>query len=74
MEHKGNDYTNCDWCFRYNYKRIIQNTGGLGNRRTSRDHRNYTIVDYSENTEKSTGDLRRLVTQTPVKEHQLKLM
>ena len=30
------------------------------------DHPNYSIVDNSQNTEKSPGDLRRLaVTQTP---------
>ena len=41
----------------------------------SRDHPDYSIVDNSQNTEKSPGDLRRLaVTQTPVKDHQLTLM
>ena len=35
----------------------------------------YHIIENSQNTEKSPGDLRRLViTQTPVKDHQLKLM
>ena len=39
-------------------------------------HPNYNIIENSQNTEKSSGDLRRLgtVTQTPVKDHQLKLM
>ena len=33
------------------------------------------IIENSENTEKSSGDLRRLaVTQTPVKEHHLTLI
>ena len=42
---------------------------------TSRDHPNYSIVNNAQNTEKSPEDLRRLVvTQTPVKDHQLKLM
>ena len=41
----------------------------------SGDHPNYSIVENGQNTEKSPGDLRRLsVTQTPVKDHQLKLM
>ena len=41
----------------------------------SGDHPNYRIIGNSQNTEKSPGDLRRLaVTQTPVKNHQLKLM
>ena len=39
------------------------------------DHPNYYIIENSQNTEKSPGDLRRLVvTQTPVKNHQLTLM
>ena len=35
MEHKGDNYTNRDWCFWYSHQRIIQGTGGLGNKRTS---------------------------------------
>ena len=39
------------------------------------DHPNYSIVENGQNTEKSPGDSRRLVvTQTPVKDHHLKLM
>ena len=39
------------------------------------DHPNYSIVEISQNTEKSPGDLRRLaVTQTPVENHQLTLV
>ena len=34
-----------------------------------------TFIEIGQNTEKSPGELRRLVvTQTPVKDHQLKLM
>ena len=52
----------------YSYQRIDTRTGEPGNKRTSRDHRNYCIIDIDENTEKSPGDLRRFrVTQTPVK-------
>ena len=44
-------------------------------RGTIQDHPNYNIVTISQNTEKSSGDLRRLaVTQTPVKDHQLMLV
>ena len=40
----------------------------------SGDYPNYNIIKIGENTEKSPGDLRRLAfTQTPVKDHQLKL-
>ena len=75
MEHKGDDYTNRDWCFWYNHQRIIKGTGGLGSWRTSGYHSNYYIIENDQNTEKSPGDLRRLaITQTPVKDHQLTLM
>ena len=30
---------------------------GLGNQRTSGDHPNYSIIEISQNTEKSPGDL-----------------
>ena len=68
MEHEGGDDTNRDWCIRYSNWRTIDGTRGLGSRRTSGDHSNYSIVENGQNTEKSPGDLRRLaVTQTPVK-------
>ena len=39
-----------------------------------RDHPDYSIVEISQNTKKSAGDLRRLaVSQTPVENHQLRL-
>ena len=57
------------------YQRIIKGTGGLGNKRTSGDHPNYCIIENGQNTENSPGDLRKLaVTQTPMKDHQLKLI
>ena len=44
-------------------------------RRASGDHPNYNIIENGQSTEKSPGGLRRLaVTQTPVKDHQLKQM
>ena len=56
-------------------KGLVTRTGGLGNKKTSRDHPNYNIIKIGRNTEKNPGDLRRLaVAQTPVKNHQLKLM
>ena len=66
MEHEGDNYTNCDWCFWYNKYRIIKWTGGLGIWRTSGDHPNYHIIEYGLNTAKTPGNLRRLaVTQLP---------
>ena len=50
-------------------------TRGLGNKRPSGDHSNYSFVEIGQNTEKSTGDLRRLVvTQTPDRNPPLTLM
>ena len=50
-------------------KEIVQGLEGHGN------YSNYSIVEISQNTEKSPGDLRRLtVTQTSVKDYQLMLV
>ena len=55
-------------------QRIDTRTGGLGNKLTSGGHTNDSIVESDQNTEKSPRHLRRLVTQTPVKDHRLTLM
>ena len=53
----------------------MKDSQGLGKRRMRGDHLNYSIVEIGKNTKKSPGDLKRLiVTQTPVKDHQLRLM
>ena len=71
----GNNYTSCNWYVWNSNKRISKGTGRLGSWRTSGDHPNYYIIENGQNTEKSPGDLRRLVvTQTPVKIHQLTLL
>ena len=50
-------------------------TGGHGNKRTSGDYPNYSIVEISWNTGNNPGDLRRLVViQTSVKNNQLTLV
>ena len=38
--------------------------GGFRNQRTSRDHPDYSIVEISQNTEKSPRDLKRLHGKT----------
>ena len=74
MELESDGDTNCYWHARYSHQRISTVTEGLGNKRTSRDHRNYTIVEIGQDTEKRLGDLIRLaVTQTLVENHQLTL-
>ena len=51
---------------------VIKGTGGLANKRTSRDYANYSVVEIGQNTQKSPGDFRGLaVTLTPVKKNQL---
>ena len=74
-EHEGDDYTNRDLCFWYSHQKIIDGTGRLRGWRTSGDHPNNSIIENSQNTEKSPGYLRRfVVTQTSMKDHQLILM
>ena len=47
------DYDTCsDWCARYSHQRIGTGTKELGNKRTSRDHPNNSIVKIGQNTEK----------------------
>ena len=56
------------------HQRIYKGTEGLGNKRTSGDHQNYSTVEIGQNTSKTPGDLKRLaVTQTPVEKPQLTL-
>ena len=76
MDHESDNYGNRGWYFWYSLQRIIKVTGGLGGWRTSRDYPNHNIIENGQNTEMSPGgNLRRLaLTQTPVKNHPLKLM
>ena len=72
---EGDNYTNRDWSCWYSHQRINKGAGGLGSWKTSGDHPNNNIFENGQNTENSHGYSRRLaVTQTPVKDHQLKLM
>ena len=38
-------YTNCNWCSWYSHQRTNKGTGGIGNRSTSRDPPNYSIIE-----------------------------
>ena len=72
VEHESNGYTNCRWCSWYSHQRFGKKTRGLGNKGTSGDHPDNSIIEIGQNTEKSPGDLRRfVVTQTPVKDHRV---
>ena len=49
-------------------KDLVKGLGRLGNKRTSRDHPDYSIIKIGQNTEKSPADSRRLaVIHTPAK-------
>ena len=68
MEHEGDNYTNCDWCFWHGTKRLLK---GLEDLEVGK----FGIIENGQNTEKGPVDFRRLaVTQSPVKDHQLTLM
>ena len=54
--------TNDNWCTRYSHQSTGTGTERLGNKRTSRDNSNYNIVKSSQNTEKSPGDLKNLLS------------
>ena len=70
MEYEGDGDTNSDLSTRYIHQMIGIVTGGLGSKRTCRNHSNYCIIEIGQNTEKRPSDLRRrTVTQTPVKNH-----
>ena len=60
MELESDGYTNCNRCSYYNHQRTGTRTGGLGNKRISGDHPNYSIIEIGQDTEKSPVDVRRL--------------
>ena len=48
--------------------------GGLGNKKTNRDHPNYSIVEIGQNIENSPGDLRKFALNHTPENHQLTLV
>ena len=70
MEDESDGDTNCNWYSWYSHQRIGTRTGGLGNKRKSGDHPNYSIIEIGQITEKSPEDLRKLeVTQISMISH-----
>ena len=43
MEHEGDNYNNCDWCFWHANKKIIKGPEGFGCWRLSGDHPNTAL-------------------------------
>ena len=71
MEHEKDCDINCNWYVWNDRHRLDKGTGTIKNRRTNRDHSNYSITKIGQSTTKSPGDLERLaITQTPVKDYQ----
>ena len=72
MEREDADHMNFNCCSQNNPQWIDRETKRFRNQRTSWDYR---IIKIGQNTEKSSGDLRRLaVTQTPVQNYHLTLV
>ena len=49
--------TSCNRSTRYSHQRISKGTGRLGNKMTSGDHANYSLIYIGQNTGKGPGDL-----------------
>ena len=60
IEHEGDADTHYGWCTWDSLQRIGKGTGGLGNKRTSEKHPDYSILKIGQKTEKIPGKLRRL--------------
>ena len=75
MKHESDSDTNSRWRTRNSFQALGKESSSIGNQRKNKDHTHHTITEIGYNTEKSSEDLRRLaVTQTPLKDHQLKLV
>ena len=53
MEYESDGDISCNSRTRYSHQRIGKETGGLGNKSTSEDHSNYSIVEIGQNTKRS---------------------
>ena len=74
VDPESDSYTKCNWCSMFSNQMIVKRIRGLGNNSTSGGNPN-DITEIGQNNEKNPGDLRRLVvTQTPVRDHQVTLL
>ena len=75
MEHEGDGDTNSNSCAWNKPQSIGKRTGSLENKRTIRDHPDYSIIKIDKNTEKSLGLLKRFpLYRTPVKNYRFTLV
>ena len=51
MEHERDSDNNCYWLAWYSHQKVVKGTGGLRNKRTSRDHPNENILKIGLNTD-----------------------
>ena len=56
MEYKSDGDNNCNWCDRYSHHVIEKGSGGLGNKKMSGSHQDYSIIKIDQNTEESPVD------------------
>ena len=76
MEHEGDNYTNRDWLLLGTItKGLVKGLEDLKDGGRMETIQTTTLLRTGQNREKSPIDLRRVVvTQTPVKNHRLKVM
>ena len=73
-KYEDDGYTHCNRCTWNDPQKLETGTGRDRNMRTSRDYLNYCIK-IEQDTEKNPRDLKRLiVTQNPLKNHQITLV
>ena len=58
MEYESDSDTSYKWCTQNDPERLGKGTGKIGNRKTSREHSNYSITKIGQSTENSPGDLQ----------------
>ena len=49
VEHESDGDTNCNWSSWYSHQRIGKRTWGIGNKKTSEDHPNYSNIKLNVN-------------------------
>ena len=66
MKHESDGDINCDWCGQCSHQRICTWTGGLGNKRTSRDYSDVEDITIVFNTQMNYETLLYQHTTTKV--------
>ena len=61
MEHEDDVDTNCNWYISNGPRSLSEGTGTVGNQLKKRDYQDYGIGENDSNTEKSPGELKRLI-------------